>query len=68
MSTERVVETESSLATKVLYLVASVVLGLAALWMTPLLIGPVAGIELVIVFSAVLVVAFLTLLALDSRR
>lgn len=68
MGTGAATETESSLATKVLYLVASVVLALVAMGMTPLLVGPVAGVELLIAFSAVLALSFATLLALDARR
>ncbi|MFC6906026.1 hypothetical protein [Halalkalicoccus tibetensis] len=68
MSTQNTTPPKSSLATKVLYLVASVVLALVALWMTPLLIGPVGSTTVLIVFLVTLVASFAALLLVDARQ
>lgn len=68
MSTQSTTPTDSSLATKVLYLLASVVLALVALWMTPLLIGPVGSAGVLIVFLVTLVTSFAALLLVEARQ
>lgn len=68
MTAESTTEGDSTLAVKVLYFVASVLVAWIALMATPILIGPIGGTTVLIVFLAALVLSFATLLVLDARR
>jgi hypothetical protein len=58
----------STLAAKVLYFVASALVAWIALMATPMLIGPIGGTTVLVVFLAALVVSFAALLVLDTRQ
>lgn len=68
MTAEPITEGDSTLAVKVLYFVASVLVAWIALMATPILIGPVGGTTALVVFLAALALSFAALLVLDARR
>jgi hypothetical protein len=68
VTAEPTTEDDSTLAVRVLYFLTSVLVAWIALMATPMLIGPIGGTTVLVVFLTTLVVSFAALLLMDARR
>jgi hypothetical protein len=68
VTAEPTTEGDSTHSAKVLDFVASALVAWIALMATPVLIGPIGGTTVLIVFLAALVLSFAALLVPDARR